>query len=247
MPIARPDLEELRRDVARRHRRHARRRPPTSAPASRRRTKATTPRISRSIDRDGNAVSNTYTLNFSYGARPGRRRHRRAAQQRARRFHRQARRAERLRPGRLRRQSAGPGQAAAVVDDADHRAQGRQAVAGHRLARRQPHHHRGAAGDRQRDRLPHADRARGDRAAPASSMAAGRRSSSSRASIPIVLDALRARGHKIVPTAPHTSANSIAVIRRPSHAARLCRRRRPPHPRRAGGGILALTRNRRSR
>ncbi len=60
--------------------------------------------------------------------RPRRRRHRRAAQQRARRFRRQARRAERLRPGRLRGQRAGAEQAAAVVDDADHRAEGRQAV-----------------------------------------------------------------------------------------------------------------------
>ena len=50
----------------------------------------------------------------------------------------------------------------------------RQAVPRHRLARRQPHHHHGAAGDRQRDRLPYADGGRGRRAAPASSMAAGR-------------------------------------------------------------------------
>jgi gamma-glutamyltranspeptidase/glutathione hydrolase len=28
---------------------------------------------------------------------------------------------------------------------------------------------------------------------------------------PVLLDALAARGHRIVPTAPHTSANSIAV------------------------------------
>ena len=54
--------------------------------------------------------------------RPDRRGHRRAAQQRARRFRRRARRAERLRAGRLRGQRAGPEQAAAVVDDADHRA-----------------------------------------------------------------------------------------------------------------------------
>ena len=50
---------------------------------------------------------------------------------------------------------------------------------------------------------------------------------------PDVLDALKARGHKIVPVAPGTSANSIEVTPR-----RLCRRRRHAHPRRAGGGIL---------
>ena len=77
--------------------------------------------------------------------RPGRRGHRHPAQQRARRFRRQAGRAQRLRPRRLRGQRARAGQAAAVVDDADHRAEGRQAVPRHRLARRQPHHHRGAA------------------------------------------------------------------------------------------------------
>ena len=35
---------------------------------------------------------------------------------------------------------------------------------------------------------------------------------SSRAFAPDVLDALEARGHKIVATEPHTSANSIEVI-----------------------------------
>ena len=100
------------------------------------------------VDRCGNAVANTYTLNFSYGvglvadgtgvllnnelddftAAPG------------------APNAYGL--VGFEANAAGPGQAAAVVDDADHRAEGRQAGAGHRLARRQPHHHRGAAGDR---------------------------------------------------------------------------------------------------
>ena len=95
---------------------------------------------------------------FQLRSRLGRRRHRRPAQQRARRFHRQARHRQRLRSGRLQRQSAGAGQAAAVVDDADHRLEGRQAVSDHRLARRQPHHHHGAAGDRQRHRFPYAGR-----------------------------------------------------------------------------------------
>ena len=99
------------------------------------------------VDRFGNAVSNTTTLNFSYGsglvadgtgvllnnelddfaAKPG------------------APNAFGLVGGDA--NAPGTGQAAALVDDADHRAQGRQAVPGHRLAGRQPHHHRGAAGD----------------------------------------------------------------------------------------------------
>ena len=119
------------------------------------------------IDSDGNAVSNTYTLNFSYGlglvadgtgvllnnelddftAKPGA--------------------ANAYGPYRLCRQPAGAGQAAVIFDDADHRAQGRKTVPRHRLARRQPHHHRGAAGDHQRDRFPHADRQGGERAAAA--------------------------------------------------------------------------------
>ena len=87
---------------------------------------------------------------FPLWRRPRRRRHRRAAQQRTRRFHRGARRLQRLRPGRIRGQSARPGQAAAVLDVADHRAEGRQAGVGDGHARRQPHHLGGAAGDRQR-------------------------------------------------------------------------------------------------
>ena len=92
------------------------------------------------IDKQGNAVSNTYSLNFPYGiglvaegtgvllnntlddftAAVG-----------ASNFYR---------PGRLRGQPARTEQAAAVIDDADHRAEGRQAVARHRHAGRQPHH-----------------------------------------------------------------------------------------------------------
>ena len=47
---------------------------------------------------------------------------------------------------RIPSQCARARQAAAVVDDADDRAQRRQAVPRYRLAGRQPHHHRGAAG-----------------------------------------------------------------------------------------------------
>ena len=102
------------------------------------------------VDSRGNAVSNTYYAELQLRRRPRRRRHRRAAQQRTRRFYRGPRRLQRLRAGRLRGQSAGPGKTAAVVDGADHRAEGRQAGAGDGLARRQPHHFRSAAGDRQR-------------------------------------------------------------------------------------------------
>ena len=116
------------------------------------------------VDSHGNAVSNTYTLNFSYGvglvaegtgvllnnelddftAAPGA--------------------SNAYRPGRLRGQPARPRQTAAVVDVADHRVEGRQAGAGDGIARRQPHHLHGAAGDRQRARLPHGRRRRGGRA-----------------------------------------------------------------------------------
>src|SRR6266478_532609 len=82
------------------------------------------------VDSRGNAVSNTYTLNFSYGV-------------------------------------------GLVADVADHRAEGRQAGAGDRFARRQPHHFHRAAGDRQCDRLWHGRRGRGGGAAAAPSMAAG--------------------------------------------------------------------------
>ena len=126
------------------------------------------------VDSRGNAVSNTYYAELQLWRRPGGRRHRRAAQQRARRFHRGARRVQRLRPGRLRGQPAGPGQTAVVVDGADHRAEGRQAGAGDGIAGRQPHHLHGAAGDRQRAGLPNGRRRRGRRTPAASSMAAGR-------------------------------------------------------------------------
>ena len=55
------------------------------------------------------------------------------------------------------------GQAAAVVDDADHRAEGRQAVPDRRRAGRPAHHHGGRAGDPERHRLD--DRAGCDRRA----------------------------------------------------------------------------------
>ena len=100
------------------------------------------------IDRDGNAVSNTYTLNFSYGlglvadgtgvllnnelddftAKPGT----------ANAYGLVGFNANLPGPGKRPLSSMTP----TIV------LEGRQAVSGHRLARRQPHHHRGAAGDR---------------------------------------------------------------------------------------------------
>ena len=123
VPVARLTVEELCRRIARaasiRERATPSRRDPR--PPSRRRSRATTPRISRWSTASATR-SPTPTRSISATASACRRRHRRPAQQRARRFRRQARRAECLRPGRLRGQRAGPGQAAAVVDDADHRA-----------------------------------------------------------------------------------------------------------------------------
>ena len=104
------------------------------------------------IDRFGNAVSNTTTLNFSYGlgmvaegtgvllnnelddfaAKPG-----------APNFYG-------LVGGEA--NAPGPGKRPLSSMTPDHRAQERQAVPGHRLAGRQPHHHHGAAGHHQRDR-----------------------------------------------------------------------------------------------
>ena len=125
------------------------------------------------VDSSGNAVSNTYTLNFPYGvglvadgtgvllnnelddftAAPG------------------ASNAFGL--VGFRSQSARPGKTAAVVDVADHRAEGRQAGAGDGHARRQPHHFGGAADRRRRARLQDGCRRRRGRAARASSMDAG--------------------------------------------------------------------------
>ena len=50
---------------------------------------------------------------------------------------------------------------------------------------------------------------------------------------PAVLAALKARGHSLVPTAPHTSANSIEVTPKGYVGAA-----DTPHARRAGGGVL---------
>ena len=109
------------------------------------------------MDQQGNAVANTYSLNFNYGLGL-------VADGTGILLN--------LRPRWQRRQCARRQQTSAVINDANHRAQGRQAADRHRRARRQPHHHSGAASDRQRDRLQAIDCRCGRRAAPASSMAA---------------------------------------------------------------------------
>ena len=112
------------------------------------------------VDSQGNAVGQHLYAELLLWRRHGGGRNRRAAQQRARRFHCRGRRLQRVRAGRLRGQPARPRQTAAVLDVADHRAEGRQAGAGDGLARRQPHHFDGAAGGRECARLPHGRRGR---------------------------------------------------------------------------------------
>ena len=168
-----PDHQGIRRQAARQHRsrsRHARRRRAVGEAAARRRQHHAL--LGRRFQRQ--CRQQHLHAELPLWRRPGRRRHRRAAQQRARRFHRGARRLQRLRPGRLRGQSARPRQAAAVLDVADHRAEGRQAGAGDRHARRQPHHFGGAADRRQRAGLQDGCRRRRGRPARAPSMDAGR-------------------------------------------------------------------------
>ncbi len=78
---------------------------------------------------------------FALRLGPRRRRNRRAAQRRARRFRRQARRRQLFRPFGRRRQRAGAHETAALLDEPDHRLQGRQGGARDRQPRRLAHHH----------------------------------------------------------------------------------------------------------
>ena len=79
----------------------------------------------------------------------------------------------------------------------------------------------------------------GERAAAASTSGSRTRPLSSRAFRPMLLDALTARGHKIVPTEPHTSANSIVVIPKGEFTPQgYVGAADTAHPRRAGGGVL---------
>ena len=108
--------EDPRRDRPEQGRRVAR----TSSPASRR-TKAATRRTTRSSTARATRSSVTYTLNDWFGAKVTAAEDRRAAQRRDGRLHRQARRAEPVRPGAGRGQRDRAGQAAAELDEPDHR------------------------------------------------------------------------------------------------------------------------------
>ena len=111
----------LRREDPRRDRpEEGRRLEGASSPASRR-TKAATRRTTRSSTSAGNAVSVTYTLNDWFGAKVTAARHRRAAQRRDGRLHREDRRAQPVRPGAGRGERDRAGQAAAELDEPDHR------------------------------------------------------------------------------------------------------------------------------
>ena len=145
--------------------------------------------------------------------RPGGARHRRAAQQRARRFHRQAGRVERLWAGRFRRQPAGTEQAAALLDDADHRAArtaSRSIVTGSpggsriisavlQVITNVIDFHMGIGDAVSAPRLHNQWEPDKTFVEPGFD--------------PALLEALERRGHIIVPTAPHTDANSILVTK----------------------------------
>ena len=185
------------------------------------------------VDFRGNAVSNTYTLNFPYGvglvaegtgvllnnelddftAAPGA--------------------VQRLRAGRLRGQPARSRQATAVVDVTDHRAEGRQAGAGDRHARRQPHHLGGAADRRQRAGLQDGCRRRRGRPACASSMDAGRRAGGTRVSPG---NAGCAEGQRS--SRDRTARPDLRQFNR-RHAQRLAGRPRSTYPRRGSGRAIA--------
>ena len=102
------------------------------------------------VDAEGNAVAVTYTLNGGYGngiTVPGLGF---LLNNEMDDFAAEARHAEHVRPGAGRDQRDPARQAAAVVDDADDRPEGRQAVHDRRRAWRFAHFHRGPAGDSER-------------------------------------------------------------------------------------------------
>ena len=186
------------------------------------------------VDQHGNAVANTYSLNFNYGlglvagstgvvlnntlddfaAKPG------------------VPNAFGLTGGAAKGAPA-PRPAAALLDDADHRAQGRRAGVRHRRARRQPHHHHGAAGAGQRDRLQEADRRGGRGAARARPVAARRGLCRAH---PAGRD--RARAHGARPPGADRPDHGIGPLDR-GHSGRTGRSSGQPRQGRARGGLLA--------
>ncbi len=98
------------------------------------------------VDREGNAVAITYTLNGGLRQRPRRRRRRVPAQQRDGRLQRQTRHAEPVRAARGRCQRDPAGQAHAVLDDAHHPARSEGRFRSWSAPRRLDDHHRRVAG-----------------------------------------------------------------------------------------------------
>ena len=125
------------------------------------------------VDKDGNSGQQYLHAQFQLRPWSGRGRHRRSLEQRARRLHCGPGCCERLRPRRVRCKPAGSEQASAVVDDANHRAEGRQGRSGDRLARRQPHHLNRVTGSAQCARLSNEHRSGCGRPAAASAVDAG--------------------------------------------------------------------------
>ena len=190
--------------------RSARRRRTRSAPPIRRRFEGNNTTHFSIVDRFGNAVANTYTLNLSYGVGLI------------------AEGTGVLLNNELDDFAAAPGAPNAfglVGYEANEPGPNKRPLSSmtptivlrngkplhrHRLAGRQPHHHRGAAGAAQRDRLPHDARGGGAGAAHPSSVAAGRDDGRAGAS-PATMKALEARGHNVTIWPPFTSVHSIMV------------------------------------
>ena len=186
------------------------------------------------VDADGNAVANTYTLNLSFGvglvadgtgvllndelddfaAKPG------------------APNAFGLTGGKA--NAPGPRKPPAVVDDADDDVQGRQARAGHRLARRLDDHHHRAAAHPGRGRLPpeHRHGHRGaTRARPAHARQAVRRAGAQ------PRHAASAAGHGLHAQPPRRLGLGL-LDRACGWPAGGCLRSTPA--RHAGGGVLSV-------
>ena len=106
-------------------------------------------------DKDGNAVSVTYTLNDWFGARVTAARTGVLLNDEMDDFTAKIGVPNLYGLVQGEANAIAPGQASAVLDEPDHRHQGRQAGDRGGHARRQPHHHRRAADDDQRHRLRH--------------------------------------------------------------------------------------------
>ena len=125
------------------------------------------------IDKDGNAVAVTYTLNGSFGTGKVAEGTGILLNNEMDDFTDEAGRAEPLRAGAGRGQRHRAGQVAAVVDEPDDRLEGRQALHGDRQPRRVADHHHHARGDHERDRPRHGPAGGDRRAAHPPPVAAG--------------------------------------------------------------------------